>query len=66
MTMIGIMKMIKVDFYNFFRKKQGQRQYPYVYFYPIPLFAISKTGPREIKLHLGWLYFTVLFTYSKW
>jgi hypothetical protein len=59
------MKTFNINFYNFFQKKQGQRQYPYVYFYPIPLFAISKTKPKELKVHLGWLYFTVLFTYNK-
>jgi hypothetical protein len=53
---------VKIKFYNFFRKKTGQRNTPYVYFYFVPLIAWSRTVNQSINLHIGWLYFTILIT----
>jgi hypothetical protein len=53
-------KKLTVKFNNFFGKKIGQRNTPFVYFYFMPLVAYSKTTRQSQNLHLGWLYFTIL------
>jgi hypothetical protein len=58
-------KKIKVSGYNFFHKKYGQRDTPYVYFYLTPLLGYSKTKSQSYCLHLGWLYFTILIEVNK-
>jgi hypothetical protein len=59
--------MIKASatFYNFFKRKQGQRNYPYVFFYPLPFIAISKTNSIEyFDLTIGWLFWTIYITFK--
>jgi len=59
--------MIKVEctYYNFFRKKLGQRDYPYVFFYPLPFIAISKTGvSHRFSITVGWLFWTIYLKFK--
>jgi len=51
---------ISIKFYNFFRKKYGQRDNPYIFFYLTPLIGYSKTKTQSYSIHIGWLYFTFL------
>jgi len=57
--------MIKASttFYNFFKRKTGQRNYPYIFFYPFPFIAISKTHCNGyFDLTIGWLFWTIHIT----
>lgn len=51
--------------YNFFQKKYGQRNHPYIYFYLTPLIGYSRTTRDSIHIHIGWLYFTLLIQFKK-
>jgi hypothetical protein len=55
----------KITVNSFFRKKIGQRDTPFVYFYFLPLVAYSKTTTQNSHFHLGWLYFTLLIEKRK-
>jgi hypothetical protein len=56
---------ISFEFYNFFKKKVGQRDTPFVNFYFLPLFSYSRTAVQNFKIHIGWLYFTIVIIYDR-
>lgn len=56
---------IKIQRFNFFNKKVGQRDTPFVFFYLLPLVGYSKTKNQSFNIHIGWLYFTVLIEIKK-
>ena len=58
-------KKIKVKVYNFFLRKYGQRDTPYVFFYLTPLIGYSRTKTQSYSIHIGWLYFTILIEIEK-
>jgi len=60
-----ILGKTEITAYNFYKKKYGQRDYPYVFFYLTPLISYSKTKTKSYCLHIGWLYFTLLIEISK-
>jgi hypothetical protein len=56
---------IESTYYSFFRKKLGQRDYPYVFFYPLPFLAISKTGvSHRFRVTIGWLFWTAYLKFK--
>lgn len=61
--MIDIKKM-KVQFKNFYKNTEGQRDYPYVFFYLFPLFAWSQTNNQDATIYFGWLWFVITFKYK--
>jgi hypothetical protein len=57
---------MKVKFSNFFTRKQGQRDYPYWFFYIIPTLTLSRTHSRQkFSVHLGFLWFNLTLTIDK-
>ena len=55
---------MKVQFKNFYKNTEGQRDYPYVFFYLFPLFAWSQTNNQDATIYFGWLWFVITFKYK--
>jgi hypothetical protein len=56
--MIG--KKIKVSYYNYYKKRIGNREIPFIFFYIFPMFTYSKTEKNSFSIHLGWFYLSLL------
>lgn len=54
---------ITVSFTNFVNKTRGNREYPFVFFYILPMFTYSKVEPSAFNIHLGWLHFSMLIEF---
>lgn len=62
--MIG--NRVTLTTYNFFRKKKGQRDTVYLFFFIIPQCSLSKTSTQVlVNVHLGWLFWSLTLTILK-
>jgi hypothetical protein len=62
--MIG--NRVTLTTYNFFRKKKGQRDTVFLFFYLFPHCSLSKTTSQvKVNLHLGWLFWSLTITILK-
>jgi hypothetical protein len=57
---------LKTKTYNFYKRKWGQRDTPFLFFYVLPMFTVSRTKAQEkFSLHIGWLYWNIQFEFLK-
>jgi hypothetical protein len=58
---------LQLSFNSFWKRTQGQRETPYVFFYLFPMFTISKTATQEyFSVYLGWLFWNIKITYLRY
>ena len=57
---------MKIQVSNYSKLTKGQRDYPYWFFYPLPILTLSRTNSRErFSIHLGFLWFTLTIKFMK-
>ena len=58
--------MMKIKVSNYSKLTKGQRDYPYWFFYPLPILTLSRTNSRErFSVHFGFLWFTLTIKFTK-
>ena len=58
--------MMKIQVSNFSMRIRGQRDYPFWFFYPLPIISFSRINSRELfSFHVGFLWFVLTFKFMK-
>ena len=62
-----IIGKLQVEASNFYKRKWGQRDAPFVFFYLLPMLTISRTSNQEwFTLYIGWLFWNIKITYQRY
>lgn len=57
---------LQISFNSFWKRTQGQRGTPYVFFYLFPMFTVSRTLIQEyFSVYVGWLFWNIRISYLR-
>ncbi len=58
---------LQLEANNFYKRKWGQRDAPFLFFYLLPMLTIARTGKQELfTLYIGWLFWNIKITYLRY
>lgn len=58
---------LQLSFNSFLKRTWGERDTPYIFFYLLPMFTITKTVDQEyFSVYIGWLFWNLKFTYLRY